>query len=157
MLATALAQARQTGVFTPAHEAFWAAARHADGDTGGTRALVEVLLLHRHLPHAAVTAGLAAAVAAGASTADVVAVEARKAAETTITACQTSAWPTPTRPGAVVSLTARRMASPGAVHALPADNRPPPSVAHYDELLLRRRPPPASPDDADSTSTGRVS
>ena len=47
--ATALVQARAAGVFTPAHDAFWAAARKALGDSAGTRALVEVLLLHRHL------------------------------------------------------------------------------------------------------------
>ena len=48
--ATALVQARATGSFTSAHEAFWAAARKAHGDGGGTRALIEVLLLHRHMP-----------------------------------------------------------------------------------------------------------
>lgn len=47
--ATALAQARTAGVFTAAHDAFWAAARRALGDAAGTRVLVEVLLLHRHL------------------------------------------------------------------------------------------------------------
>lgn len=50
--ATALAQARASGVFTPTHEAFWAAARKALGDAAGIRMLVEVLLLHRHLAHA---------------------------------------------------------------------------------------------------------
>lgn len=79
--ATALVQARQGGTFTPAHEAFWAAARRAHGDAGGTRALVEVLLLHRHLPHSDIVTGLSAAVAVGAVTPDVVAVEARKAAD----------------------------------------------------------------------------
>src|SRR6266498_734175 len=44
---TTLAQARKAGVFTAQHEAFWAAARHAHGDSAGTRALVEVLLVHR--------------------------------------------------------------------------------------------------------------
>ena len=47
--ATALAQARASGAFTAEHDAFWAAARTAHGDPAGTRALVEVLLLHRHL------------------------------------------------------------------------------------------------------------
>ena len=47
--ATALVQARRAGAFTAAHEAFWAAARTAHGDAAGTRELVEVLLLHRHL------------------------------------------------------------------------------------------------------------
>jgi hypothetical protein len=45
--ATALVQARGSGMFTAAHDAFWAAARKSAGDAGGTRALVEVLLLHR--------------------------------------------------------------------------------------------------------------
>ena len=66
------------GTFTAEHEAFWAAARAAHGDSGGTRALVEVLLLHRHLTAGQVTAGIRAALAVGALTADVVAIEARK-------------------------------------------------------------------------------
>lgn len=56
---------RATGVFTPTHEVFWAAARTALGDSAGTRVLVEVLLLHRHLQHADVLAGLAAALVIG--------------------------------------------------------------------------------------------
>ena len=158
--ATALAQARQSGLFTPAHEAFWAAARRAHGDTGGTRALVEVLLLHRHLPHADVVAGLAAAVAAGASTADVVAVEARKASDANPATRHATPPSTPpvASPPQLSSLTARRLTVPARdAVGLPADTRPPPSVAHYDELLLRRRPPPANPGGADSSTTGRVS
>jgi hypothetical protein len=49
--ATALAQARAAGTFTAEHEAFWAAARRALGDSAGTQELVEVLLLHRRYPH----------------------------------------------------------------------------------------------------------
>ena len=79
--ATALVQARAAGVFTAAHDAFWAAARKALGDAAGTRALVEVLLLHRHLDAADVLAGITAALSVGSTNADVVAVEARKAAE----------------------------------------------------------------------------
>jgi len=172
--ATALVQAREAGTFTSAHEAFWAAARVAHGDAGGTRALVEVLLLHRHMADADVVAGLAAAVVAGAVTADAVAVEARKAADLradvpsadrghTGTASAQSATPAPAaaRHARVASLTERRLGDPAAVLAgLPADTRPPPSVAHYDELLLRRPAPqptgPAAPDAAGST-TGRVS
>jgi hypothetical protein len=48
--ATALAQARAAGAFTPAHQRYWDAARRALGDTAGTRALIEVLLGHRSLP-----------------------------------------------------------------------------------------------------------
>ena len=60
-----LAQARAAGVFTSAHEAFWSAARSRHGDGAGTRALIEVLLLHRRMPAAQVTAGITAALAAG--------------------------------------------------------------------------------------------
>jgi hypothetical protein len=70
--ATALAQARKAGSFTPAHEAFWAAAPHGTGDAEGTRELVEVLLLHRHLPAVDVIDGVTAALQAGAARADVV-------------------------------------------------------------------------------------
>jgi hypothetical protein len=55
--ATALAQARAAKEFTAEHEAFWAAARKAHGDAAGTRALVEVLLLHHHRDRADVLAG----------------------------------------------------------------------------------------------------
>jgi hypothetical protein len=49
----------------------------AHGDRNGTRALIQVLLLHRHMNHEHVVAGLAAALRAGALTADAVALEAR--------------------------------------------------------------------------------
>lgn len=58
---TALEQARAAGKFTPVHDAWWAAAHKAHGEAEGTRALVEVLLLHRRLAHEHVVAGLAAA------------------------------------------------------------------------------------------------
>ena len=79
--ATALVQARAAKVFTAEHDAFWAAARKAHGDAAGTRALVEVLLLHRHLDRADVLAGISAALSVGSTSPDVVALEARKAAE----------------------------------------------------------------------------
>ena len=79
--ATALAQARAAKVFTADHDRFWAAARRAHGDAAGTRALVEVLLLHRRLAHADVLAGITAALAVGSINPDVVALEARKAGE----------------------------------------------------------------------------
>src|SRR5256886_5630621 len=74
----ALAQARASGAFTSAHEAFWAAARARHGDGAGTKALIEVLLLHRRMPAPQVIAGMTAALAAGSCSPDVVAVEARK-------------------------------------------------------------------------------
>ena len=79
--ATALVQARAAGTFTSTHEAFWAAARKAHDDRGGTRALVEVLLLHRHHTHADVVAGITAALLVGAVSPDVVALETRKHAQ----------------------------------------------------------------------------
>ena len=53
-----LAQARASGAFTSAHERFWERARRKLGDAAGTRALIEVLLLHRSLPFIAVQAAL---------------------------------------------------------------------------------------------------
>lgn len=78
---TALEQARSAGKFTPVHDAWWNAVCRAHGDAEGTRALIEVLLLARHMPHEHVVAGLVAALKAGALTADAVALEARKAAD----------------------------------------------------------------------------
>jgi hypothetical protein len=78
LVPTALEQARAPGRFTPVHKAWWAAACKAHGDADGTRALIEVLMLYRHLPHEHVVAGLATALRAGALTADAVALEAHK-------------------------------------------------------------------------------
>jgi hypothetical protein len=134
--ATALEQARQAGTFTAAHEAWWAAARKAHGDAAGTRELIEVLLLHRHMTHAHVVDAIAAALQVGALSADVVALEARKIAQSDTPQSETSA-PRPERLAwldepAVVSLTSKRLAQ------LPPDTRPLPSVAVYDQLLRRR-------------------
>jgi transposase len=128
--ATALAQARAAGTFTAEHEAFWAAARAAHGDPGGTRALVEVLLLHRYLTDAQVLAGIRAALAVGALNADVVAIEARK---------HPAAGDGLTRPAIVLSLPERSIEA-RAPRRLPADVRPLPSVAAYDQLLLTESP-----------------
>jgi hypothetical protein len=125
--ATALAQARAAKAFTAEHDAFWAAARKAHGDAGGTRALVEVLLLHRHLERVDVLAGISAALSVGSTSADVVALEARKAAE------RRGAAPGPggaDRGGRVVILAEHRP-------ALLGDERPVPSVDKYDTLLRR--------------------
>lgn len=132
---TALVTARQNGSFTEVHEAFWAAARAAHGDAAGTRALIEVLLLHRRMPPAVVEEGMAAAIRAGTTSADVVAVEARRAAalapppaEDTDEEGDPPPW---AEPSGVVSLMARRA-------QLPEDRRPLPDVAHYDQLLTRQ-------------------
>lgn len=126
--ATALAQARAAKVFTAEHDAFWVAARKAHGDAMGTRVLVEVLLLHRHLDRLDVRAGITAALIVGSTSPDVVALEARKAAERR---GQTTG-PEQTNPsGRVVVLAEHRSA------AVPADTRPLPCVEQYDALLGR--------------------
>lgn len=105
------------------------------GDRDGTRALIEVLLLGRHLSHELLVAGLASALRAGALTADAVALEARKAA-----AADEAASPAvlvELEPMNVTSLTERRLAQ------LPPDIRPLPSVGAYDRLLRSRQPPTA--------------
>jgi transposase len=109
---TALAQARACGAFTATHDQFWAAARHRLGDGAGTRALIGVLLLHRTMPAAAVTAGMSSALSVGSVDPDVVAVEARRSLE-----------PDASRPAVVVPIGARLA------------YRPTPSLAGYDQLL----------------------
>jgi transposase len=146
---TALARARESGAFTSAHEAFWAASRKVNGDAEGTRELIDVLLLHRSMDSGAIEAGIAAALEVGAVSADVVAVEARRQAM-----IPPGGGASPDRhPGAladvnvqrVVSLTHRRLMEPAAVVAgLPPDTRPLPSVKAYDELLAKRPEHPAA-------------
>jgi transposase len=77
----AVAQARESGLLTSAHELFWARARRRLGDAGGTRALIEVLLLHRGLPFPAVHAALEAVNSAGSADPALVAIEARRISE----------------------------------------------------------------------------
>ncbi len=123
--ATALLQARAAKVFTAEHDTWWAAARRAHGDAAGTRALVEVLLLHRHLDHADVLAGITAALSIGATNADVVALEARKAAEHRRAGSDTDLVGGPAHGGQVLVLAEHRL----------LDARGLPSVAGYDTLL----------------------
>lgn len=104
--------------------------------------------------HADVIAGLTSALTVGAISADVVAVEARKQADTRMRAG--SLTPTIDSIERVTSLTQRRLADPAAVIAgLPPDSRPLPSVAGYDQLLTRRRAPIPAHDS--STTKGNVS
>jgi transposase len=129
-----LAQARAARTFTSAHEALWSAARDRLGDGPGTKALIEVLLLHRRLPAASVIAGITAALGAGTCSPDVVAVEARKHADASgragaAAAEMPAAGAVP--PGAVVITLPQRR------EPLPADGRPAPSIAVYDQLLAR--------------------
>lgn len=74
-------QAREQGVLSAAHGAFWKRARRRWGDAAGTRALIEVLLLHRALPFVAVHAALDAANRIGSADPALVAIEARRIAE----------------------------------------------------------------------------
>ena len=116
--ATALAAARASGSFTTCHQDFWDAARRALGDTGGTRALIGTLLLHRTLPGTALAAAMAQAVTTGRFEPDLIAVFARHH----LAASRAPATP--------ISLPAN--ASSGA-----AATRPAPSLAGYDQLLVR--------------------
>lgn len=145
---TALAAARDAGVFSPAHEAFWAESRKVNGDSTGTRELIGVLLLHRTMTTTDVTAGIRAALTVGAVTADVVAVEARLAAAAG--GSKSGRHPVanePTVERRVVSLTQRRFGDPDAVIAgLPPDRRPLPDLNRYDELLRRRTAPDLQPE-----------
>jgi hypothetical protein len=92
--------------------------------------LVEVLLLHRHLPAADVIAGIAAALRIDSVSPDVVAVEARKSAHPDEPVPLGLILPR------VVDLHARRAEADAEVPVeLFTDNRPLPSVAPYDDLL----------------------
>ncbi len=78
---TPLAQARAAGAFTLAHERFWRRARRRLGDAAGTRALIEVLLLHRVLPSMVIHAALDAVDRIGSLDPALVAIEARRIAD----------------------------------------------------------------------------
>ena len=95
-----------------------------------------MLLLHRTCRTEHVVAGLHAALRAGALTADAVALEARKAADTDVPTTPTIAADTSVDPADARSgpSTQRRLSH------LPPDTRPLPSSTSYDQLL--RRPPP---------------
>jgi transposase len=76
-----LAQARGSGAFTRAHERFWARAKRKLGEAAGTRALIEVLLLHRSLPFIAVHAALDTVERIPSADPTLVAIEARRIAD----------------------------------------------------------------------------
>jgi transposase len=109
--ATALARARAGGVFGPTHERLWVEARRRLGDRDGTRALIEVLLLHRSIPADALVTGIHRALSAGSIDAAVIAIEARRAAEAPV--------------ATVVPIG----------EGLSRFDRPTPSIADYDQLL----------------------
>jgi transposase len=108
--ATPLARARASGAFTATHERFWTQARRRLGDRDGTKAMIEVLLAHRVLPADAVIAGMHAALTLDCVDPAVVAIEARKQAETS------TALVLP-------------------IGALARFDRPPPNLTDYDVLL----------------------
>lgn len=112
--AAALARARSCGAFGPIHERFWTQARTRLGDRDGTRALIEVLLLHRTLSADRVVAGMERALTAGSVDPAVVAIEARRVGE------KATAVVVPIGAG------------------LSRFDRPPPSTTHYDQLLEAR-------------------
>jgi transposase len=109
--ASALGRARAGGVFGPAHEQLWSEARRRLGDRDGTRALIEVLLLHRTCDNDALIAGIGRAMSAGSIDPAVILIEARRCAEATI--------------AVVVPIG----------EGLNRFDRPAPTIAHYDDLL----------------------
>jgi transposase len=108
--ATALAQARAAGAFTPSHQQYWDAARRKLGDTGGTRALTEVLLGHRTLPAAALLQAMDKAAGSGALDPQAVLIDARRIA-------------------------GQHVAPVIPIGALARYDRPAPSLDRYDQLL----------------------
>lgn len=129
---TALAQARAAGEFTDTHDRFWAAARRERGDTDGTRALIEVLLLHRRMPASEVLAGMTAVLKVGSTAPELVAIEARRIRDATL--------------APVIPITA----------ALGRYDRPAPALAGYDQLLATgtTASPAAEPAAATITTIG---
>jgi len=107
--ATALAQAKARGVFTASHQAYWNAARAARGDTKGTRALIAILLAHRTMAAAALIAAMDRAVASGCLDPETVLIDARR------------------------HISALAPVVP--IDGLARYDRPPPSLADYDDLL----------------------
>ncbi len=109
--ATALVQARQAGTFTEAHQRFWDTARRSHGDQAGTRALIEILLQHRRLPHGSIVTALEAANTARTTDPAVVIIEARRHTDQ------------------------KHSAEVIPIGALARYDRPVPTVTVYDQLL----------------------
>lgn len=107
--ATALAQAKARGVFTGSHQSYWDAARSARGDAKGTRALIAILLAHRSMPAAALIAAMDRAVTSECLDPETVLIDARR--------------------------DMAPLAPVAAIGALARYDRPPPSLADYDDLL----------------------
>jgi transposase len=111
--ATALAQAKTRGAFTTSHQAYWDAARRARGDAAGTRALIEILLAHRTMTGAALTAAMDRAVTSGCLDPQVVLIDARR--------------------------DTGQVAAVVPIGALTRYDRPAPTLADYDQLLTGTR------------------
>jgi hypothetical protein len=107
--ATALAQAKARGVFTGSHQRYWDAVRSARGDAKGTRALIGILLAHRTMPAAALIGAMDRAVTSGCLDPETVLIDARR--------------------------DMAPLAPVAAIGALARYDRPPPSLADYDDLL----------------------
>ncbi|TPG37102.1 IS21 family transposase [Mycolicibacterium hodleri] len=107
--ATALAQAKARGVFTLSHQSYWDAARSAHGDAKGTRALIAILLAHRTMPAASLITAMDRAVASGCLDPETVIIDARRVMAP--------------------------LAPVAAIGALARYDRPPPTLADYDDLL----------------------
>jgi len=120
-----LAQARQAGTFTCDHERYWAAARRGLGDSLGTRALIEVLLLHRTFSIDAIRSAICAVLDAGIVAPEAVAIEARSQAGQHL--------------AAVIAIGEASVSSPRI--DMTRYDRPPPDLARYDGLLGDNRAP----------------
>jgi transposase len=114
-----LAQARQAGSFTCDHERYWAAARRGLGDSLGTKALIEVLLLHRTLRMDAIRSAICAVLDAGIVAPEAVAIEARSQAGRHL--------------AKVIAIGEASGGSPRI--DITRYDRPPPDLARYDGLL----------------------
>lgn len=119
---TALVSARASGAFTSAHQRFWDKARASLGDAAGTRSLIEVLLLARTLPTAAIEHAIARALASGDFDPERVAVTARTQGDANGRA----------NLGALAVDLPRELTD--RFGHLPARNTP--SLADYDQLLV---------------------
>jgi hypothetical protein len=108
--ATALAQAKTSGAFTPTHQGFWDTARKTRGDGPGTKALIEVLLAHRNLPAAVLVSAMNKAIQSGACDPALVLIDARRQA-------------------------AGHVAPVAPIGALARYDRPTPTLTGYDALL----------------------
>lgn len=113
--ATALAQAKACGAFTPTHQRYWDATRAQRGDAAGTRALIELLLAHRTLPAAALLAAMDKAISTGMLDPQVVLIDARR---------DTTGQVAPVIP----------------IGALARYDRPAPTLTAYDDLLTGSNP-----------------